>query len=71
MNKDCSDFWIVDVIHFFAFGFRRMSFGMNFLLPGPRKMSYICIEFNFSGTGLMLQLKISHELVDIVVTNKF
>jgi hypothetical protein len=40
---------------------------MNFLLPGPRKMSYLCIEFNLSNTNMMLQLKINHELADIVV----
>jgi hypothetical protein len=29
------------------------------------------IELNLSGTDLMLQLKISHELTDIIVINKF
>ena len=44
---------------------------MSFLLQRPRKMSYLCIELNLSGTDLMLQLKISHELADIVVIDKF
>jgi hypothetical protein len=35
-------------------------------------MSYLCIELNlFSITDLMLQLKISHGLMDIVVIDKF
>jgi hypothetical protein len=48
-----------------------MSFGMGFLLPRPRKMSYLCIELNISGTYMMLQLKISHGLADIIVINRF
>jgi hypothetical protein len=34
---------------------------MDFMLPEPRKMSYLCIELNLFGTNLMLLLKISHE----------
>jgi hypothetical protein len=34
-------------------------------------MSYLCIELDFSEIDLMLQLKISHELTDIVVINRF
>ena len=45
---------------FLALGLRRMSFGLNFLLPEPRKMSYLWIELNLFETDLMLQLKISH-----------
>jgi hypothetical protein len=55
------------VINFLAFGIKRMSFDMDFLLSGLRKMSYLGIEFNLSRTNLMLQLKINHKLVDIVV----
>jgi hypothetical protein len=50
----------VDVINFLALGLRNISFGMNFLLPELRKMSYLCIEMNLFGTDIMLQLKISH-----------
>jgi hypothetical protein len=32
-----------------------------------RKISYLCIELNLSRIDMMLQLKISHELSDIVV----
>jgi hypothetical protein len=71
LNKDCPDLWIVDVICFLALGLTRMSFGMSFLLPRPRKTSYLCIELNLSKTDLMLQLKNSHELVDIVVIDRF
>jgi hypothetical protein len=59
------------VINFLAFGIKRMSFDMDFLLSGLRKMSYLCIEFNLSRTNLMLQLKINHRLVDIVVIDRF
>jgi hypothetical protein len=52
---------------FLALGLRKMSFGMGFLLPRPRKMSYLCIELNLSGTEMMLQLIISHELANIIV----
>jgi hypothetical protein len=48
-----------------------MSFGMSFLLPKPIKMSYLYIKFNLSGIYLILQLKISNRLVDIVVIDKF
>jgi hypothetical protein len=48
-----------------------MSFNMGFLLSRPRKMSYICIELNLFGTDLMLQLKISHVLADIIVIDRF
>jgi hypothetical protein len=34
-------------------------------------MSYLCTELNLSGIDLMLQLKISHGLVDIVVKYRF
>jgi hypothetical protein len=59
------------VIRFLVLMFRRMSLGMSFLLPRPRKMSYLCIELNLSGTNMVLQLKISHGLVDIIVINRF
>jgi hypothetical protein len=59
------------VIHFLALGLRRMSFGMSFLLLGPRKISYLCIELNLLETDLMLQLKINYELADIVVIDRF
>jgi hypothetical protein len=59
------------VIYFLAFGLRRMSFNMNFLLLVPRKMSYLCSELNLSGTNLMLQLKISHGLAVIFVIDMF
>jgi hypothetical protein len=61
----------VNVICFLALGLRRMSFGMGFLLLKPRKMSYLCIELNLSETDLMLQLKISYGLADIVVMDMF
>jgi hypothetical protein len=47
-----------------------MSFDMNFLLPGPRKINHLCIELNLPGTDLMLQLKISYRLIDIIVIDK-
>jgi hypothetical protein len=34
-------------------------------------MSYLCVKLNLSGTYLMLQLKISHRLVDIVIIDRF
>jgi hypothetical protein len=34
-------------------------------------MSYLCIELNQSKTDMMLQLKISYELANIVVINRF
>ena len=34
-------------------------------------MSYLCIKLNLSITDLMLQLKINHELMDIIVIDKF
>jgi hypothetical protein len=34
-------------------------------------MSYVCIKLNMSRKDLMLQLKISHELADIVVIDMF
>jgi hypothetical protein len=43
---------------------------MNFLLSRPKKMNYLCIELNLFGTNLILQLKISHELADIVVIDR-
>jgi hypothetical protein len=55
------------VICSLAFKLRRMSFSISFLLLKPRKMSYLCIELNISRTDMMLQLKISHGLVDIIV----
>jgi hypothetical protein len=49
-----------------------MSFGMIFLLSELRKMNYLSIDqFNMSRTNLMLQLKISHRLADIVVIDRF
>jgi hypothetical protein len=48
-----------------------MIFNMDFLLIRPRNMSYLCIKLNMSRTNLMLQLKISHGLVNIVVVNRF
>ena len=71
LNKDYSDLWVVDVIRFLALGLRRMSFGMSFLLPRLRKMSYLCIVLNLSGTELMLQIKISYGLANIVVIDTF
>jgi hypothetical protein len=72
LNKDCLDLWVVvDVIRFLALGLRRMSFDMDFLLPKSVNMSYLCIKLNISGTDLMLQLKISHGLADIVVIDRF
>jgi hypothetical protein len=59
------------MIRVLVFEFRRMSFGMGFLLTGSRKMSYLCIELNLSEIDLIFQLKINHELADIVVINKF
>jgi hypothetical protein len=59
------------VIRFLTLGLKRMSFDMGFLFTGPRKMSYLCIELNQIGTDLMLQLKISRELANIVVINRF
>jgi hypothetical protein len=34
-------------------------------------MSYLCIELNLFETDLMLQLKISHGLTDIVIIDRF
>jgi hypothetical protein len=48
-----------------------MSFGISFLLPRTKKMSYLCIELNLSKTYMMLQLKISHGLTDTIVINRF
>jgi hypothetical protein len=48
-----------------------MSFGVNFLLSKSRKMSYLYIELNLSTTDLMLHLKISYGLADIVVMDRF
>jgi hypothetical protein len=59
------------VICFLSLRFRRMSLGMSFPLPMHKKMSYLCIELNLSGTDIVLQLKISHGLVDIIVINRF
>jgi hypothetical protein len=67
LNKNCLNLWVVDVIRLLALGLRRMSFGINFLLLGPRKISYLCIKLNLFGTYLTLQMKISHRLADIVV----
>jgi hypothetical protein len=61
----------VNVIRLLALELRRMSFGMSFLFPRQRRMSYLYNELNLSETNLMLQLKISHELVDIIVIDKF
>jgi hypothetical protein len=71
LNNDCSNLWIVDVIRFLTLRFMRMSLGMSFLLPRLRKMSYLCIELNLSRTNMVLQLKISHELVNIIIINRF
>jgi hypothetical protein len=71
LNKNCPDLWVVDVIRLLALGLRRMSFGINFLLPRLRKISYLCIKLNLFGTDLMLQMKISHRLADIVVIDMF
>jgi hypothetical protein len=59
------------MIHFLTLKLRMMSFGMSFLLPGPRNMSYLCTELNQSRTNMMLQLKISHGLTNIVVIDRF
>jgi hypothetical protein len=59
------------MIRFLTLGLKRMSFGIGFLLPRPRKMSYLWIELNLFEIDLMLQLKISYGLVDIVVINIF
>jgi hypothetical protein len=59
------------VIRFLALKFRRMSFGMNFLLPRTKKMSYLYIELNLSKTYMILQLKISNGLTDTIVINMF
>jgi hypothetical protein len=59
------------VIHFLALGLRMMSFDMDFLLPKPKKISHLCIKLNIFVIDLMLQLKISHELIDIVVIDMF
>ena len=48
-----------------------MSFDINFLLIWPKNMSYPCIELNLFGTNLMLQLKISHGLMNIVIIDRF
>jgi hypothetical protein len=71
LNKDCSDFCVVEIIRFLALRLRRMSFGMCFMLSRLRKMTYLCIKLNLSGTDLMLQLKISHGLADIVIIDRF
>jgi hypothetical protein len=34
-------------------------------------MSYLCIKLSMYGTYLLLQLKISHELTDIDVIDRF
>jgi hypothetical protein len=60
LNEDCTNPWVVDVIRFFALGLKRMSFSMDFLLPEPRKIIYLCIELKF-GIDMMLQLKINHD----------
>jgi hypothetical protein len=44
---------------------------MGFLLLSPKKMSYLCIELNLSIIDLKLQLKINHELVNVVVIDRF
>jgi hypothetical protein len=54
-----------------ALRLRKMRFGMGFLLPRTRKISYLCIELNLFGTEMMLQLKISHELANIIIIDKF
>jgi hypothetical protein len=41
---------------------------VDFLLP---KMRYLCIELNMSETDLIIQLKISHRLANIVVIDRF
>jgi hypothetical protein len=42
-------------------------FVLDMLLLGLKNMSYLCIELSLSETDLLLQLKISHGLVDIDV----
>jgi hypothetical protein len=71
LNKDCLDLWDMDVIRFLVFILRIMSFGMSFLLSILKKINYLCIELNISRTYIMLQLKISHELADIVIIYRF
>jgi hypothetical protein len=44
---------------------------MGSLLLRLRKMNYLYIKLNMFGTKLMLQLKISHGLADIVVIDRF
>ena len=46
-------------------------FGMGFLLQRPTKMNYLCIELNLSRTYMMIQLKISHGLTDLIVIDTF
>jgi hypothetical protein len=48
------------VIHFLALRLKMMNFGIDFLIPEPKKMNYLCIELNLFGIDLMLRLKISH-----------
>ena len=61
----------MDAIRFLALKLKRMSFGICFLLLRLRKMSYLFIELNLSIVVLMLQLKISYRLADIVVMSTF
>jgi hypothetical protein len=53
-----------------SFLVKMMSFGIEFSTPKAENMSYLCIELNLSRTDLLLQLKISHGLVDIDVIDK-
>jgi hypothetical protein len=50
---------------------KMMSFGMVFLFLRLRKMSYLCIELNLSRTDIILQLKISYGLANIIVIERF
>jgi hypothetical protein len=59
------------MIYFLTLELKMMNFDMGFLLSRPRKMSYLYIKLNLFGTDLILQLKINHGLVDIVVKDMF
>jgi hypothetical protein len=66
LNKDYPDLWVIDVIRF-----EENEFQHGFFALRPRKMSYLCIDLNLFETNMMLQLKISHGLADIIVIDKF
>jgi hypothetical protein len=71
LNKDCSDLWVADVARLLALGVRRMSFRHEFSASKAEKDELPSFELNLSETYLMLQLKISHDLADIVVIDRF